>query len=476
MFRFRLGRIPVEVHFSHLLINLLFAWTFAEGSVRDAEWPGPLLRNTAADGHQATLAGVVLLWMLVISVSVLVHELGHALAGLVFGLRPTIHLLGMGGLTRANTAAEPLSWTRELVFTLAGPAFGLGLALLAGAPLLALHLTEAKAPVLSYVLQAITVINVFWTVLNLMPVPPLDGGQATVVVLQRLFGRPGFLVAQVVALVFSALLIAFGVAVGAPLVAMLFGLHGFRALASVASYLRGEQPTGAAAHPLSLLLEAAEANLREGKLSEAERIATSVLAKDAPPLVRAHAHQVLGVLHVKLGQGRAALDHFSQVQGRHTPPHFLAAAFSLVGDDARAVGLWEAAARMTNDPVIWHEFAGTLLRLGRELEVKRLPMVRMAMAWAAAQRVHFLRNEYEAAAHACEAAFREEPSSRAAYDAACAWARAGNATAALRMLTLAGQNGFADALEAESDPDLASLRERPEFVEWLGALPKKSPS
>jgi hypothetical protein len=42
------------------------------------------------------------------------------------------------------------------------------------------------------------------------------------------------------------------------------------------------------------------------------------------------------------------------------------------------------------------------------------------------------------------------------------------------MLTLAAQNGFSKPEEAREDPDLASLRGRPEFEAWLEGLPKKA--
>jgi hypothetical protein len=38
------------------------------------------------------------------------------------------------------------------------------------------------------------------------------------------------------------------------------------------------------------------------------------------------------------------------------------------------------------------------------------------------------------------------------------------------MLTLASQNGFADAATAAGDPDLVSLQERPDFQTWLKGL------
>lgn len=477
MLRFRLGRIPVEVHFSHLLVNLIFGYVFALVASGGEDWPGPILRDQSSPAYTQTLLLVVLVWMGVISVSALIYELGHAVFGLLFGYEPAVHLIGMGGITRARATPAVTSWQRELGFVLGGPVFGLALTLLAGTFLLAMSLLGIEAPVATYVLRMVAVVNLVWTGLNLLPVPPLDAGRAALLVLQHVFGRRGFLLAQLVSLGFSMVLVMIGLIgwrVGLWWMAVIFALHGMRALTSVLAYMRGEQPMGGAAHPLLLLMESAESLAREGKYDESRRIAGTVLSKEPPPLVRSHAHRLLGWLEVKAGEGRKALDHFAQVQGLPVPPQFLAAAFSLVGDDGRAVALWEQAAAVSPDPVVWHEFAGALLRLGREHDVRRLPQVRPALAWEAAQRVHFLRGEFAQAAQACEAAFREEPSSRSAYDAGCAWARAGDAAAAQRMLTLAAQNGFSKPEEARDDPDLASLRGRPEFEAWLEGLPKKA--
>ena len=57
-----------------------------------------------------------------------------------------------------------------------------------------------------------------------------------------------------------------------------------------------------------------------------------------------------------------------------------------------------------------------------------------------------------------------------AYTAACAWAQANRPEDALRLLTLAAQNGYRDAAEARTDPDLRSLRGKPEFEGWLATL------
>ena len=42
---------------------------------------------------------LIAIWVAIVFISVLVHELGHALVGRMFGLDPQIELHGMGGTT-----------------------------------------------------------------------------------------------------------------------------------------------------------------------------------------------------------------------------------------------------------------------------------------------------------------------------------------------------------------------------------------
>jgi hypothetical protein len=179
---------------------------------------------------------------------------------------------------------------------------------------------------------------------------------------------------------------------------------------------------------------------------------------------------MLGWIELKEGHGREALNHFGRVQSMSVEPEALAASFSLVGDDERAVPLWHMAATNNKNPTLRHELAGSLIRAGRVNDAKRLPDVRMAAAWTAAERVWTLRGEFEKAANAAEEAFQSEPGAELAYDAACAWARAGQTPAAMRMLQLASQNGFNQADNALTDPDLSSLLDSPDFQAWISGL------
>ena len=454
MLRFRLGRIPVEVHFSHFAIAGFLAWSYLPGS-RDLGDP-----RTAV----LLVAG-----MAVVFVSLLVHELGHALVSLAFGYQPTVQLAWFGGLTRPN-ATTPIPWGRDLLLTAAGPLFGFLLAIAAG---FALHHFGAglSTPIL-YALALASLVNLWWSLFNLAPVGPLDGGRISQIVFTRLFGRVGFLISQ-----------GLGVAVGLGLaywairalgvddgmwLALFLGL--FAAQSAGALFQAIRRPPAEEQGPAGqALLRAAQA-FEGGDLSTARTLAVQLTEQEPPllPAIRARAHYLLGWIAIKEGQGRRALDHFAQAQGTAVEPHALAAAFSLIGDDLRALPLWELAAKNTRDRTLLHEWAGTLLRLGRERDAERISGVDLATAWGCAERVLFVRERYSEAAEAAEHRLALRPTAEAAYDAACARARAGDREGAVALLERASALGFRDLAHASQDPDLASLHGHPGFERWRG--------
>lgn len=142
---------------------------------------GFILLSNARGGPMALVDGV--LWALVLFVSILVHELGHALVARGFRLGPiqiTIH--GFGGLTTHRRSPSP---GRSMLVTAAGPGAGLllgGLALVLYLPLEFMGLTEGVSPgspmgLLGSLLNMLLVVNIFWSLFNLLPMSPLDGGQ-----------------------------------------------------------------------------------------------------------------------------------------------------------------------------------------------------------------------------------------------------------------------------------------------------------
>ncbi len=111
-------------------------------------------------------------WILIITASVLIHELGHAVAYRHYGASPSISLYGLGGLTMGHNSGH-LSPKQRIVVSAAGSTTTM--ALLGGPAWLALQSLDLTGDNRTIV-NAIFFVNVVWAAINLAPVFPLDGG------------------------------------------------------------------------------------------------------------------------------------------------------------------------------------------------------------------------------------------------------------------------------------------------------------
>lgn len=121
---------------------------------------------------------VGLLWIPVLFLGILLHELGHALASSSLGYgNSQIVFWGLGGLA-INRSTRQRSPKHSILISLAGPAVSLLLAIVSGVALFALEGALTSTGLFGEFLKLMLWANGFWAVFNLLPIYPMDGGQA----------------------------------------------------------------------------------------------------------------------------------------------------------------------------------------------------------------------------------------------------------------------------------------------------------
>jgi Zn-dependent protease/CBS domain-containing protein len=158
----RVFGIPIYLHFSWLIVFGLIVWTLSTGYF-PARYPDLPASSNWAKGLVASL---------LFFVSILLHELGHALMALRHGLRTrSITLFIFGGV--AQLEKDPKDGRAELWMAAAGPLVSLGLAglfaLCAALPFV--------GPSAAAVARYLALINLMLAVFNLIPAFPMDGGR-----------------------------------------------------------------------------------------------------------------------------------------------------------------------------------------------------------------------------------------------------------------------------------------------------------
>jgi Zn-dependent protease len=145
---FTLLSFPVRVEWSFFIMSAILGW-------RSGDIP------------------MLILWVAVSFVSVMAHELGHAFAARAYGYSASITLYSMGGLTHIH-ALDTTRRGQQIMISFAGPFFGL----LLGGLIYSLKpsLGSVHSPYIRSIVQVSLWINIGWSLVNLLPVLPLDGG------------------------------------------------------------------------------------------------------------------------------------------------------------------------------------------------------------------------------------------------------------------------------------------------------------
>jgi Zn-dependent protease len=261
-------------------------------------------------GNPVELAG----WVAVVLVSVVVHELGHATVGRVFGLEPSVVLHGTGGTT-SWSGSRKLSPARRIAISLAGPVagFALGGLVLAAALLSRGHAhadaggaSRLGAPNLaSFLVGELVYVNFSWGVLNLLPMLPLDGGDVMAQVLNAARRGRGERPARIISIVLASAALVAALAWRSLWPAFLAGSF-------VAVNWRALKALAAVEHdvPLRAALDGAYAALQAKDAARVLQLARPVALQSQTAPVRAEALQLLAfgfLLDDRLADADAAI-------------------------------------------------------------------------------------------------------------------------------------------------------------------------
>jgi Zn-dependent protease len=414
---------------------------------------------------------VVFAWVGIVFVSVLVHELGHALTYRALGQRSAIVLHGFGGFTVATGGGRRVLTKPKSVFVSVSGAFAQLLFL--GLPAWLLYRSDwysdtlftwavngadgfSWAPIVYYT----QFVSIWWAVFNLLPIRPLDGGH----VAETLLGFE------------TACKLSIGAAIVAGFITFRsgqFGLFGliFFGIFAYMNYrdLRNGQSTGA------FDVEAPAAAAAKGPRSKRSRrrrgspdlqvVRPTDAMPDLTPRVPLAEAETRAWNALRSGDGGRAASIMRQAGDGGNP--FLRAGIALLtGPVEMADDLFEAAYRSEPGGPPNLVPATLLADAGRAVPVaaRLVAAGRGGIEAASGLQTHLHYAErFTAGAEVGEQVFAAGPQSPAqtAFEVACSWARAGSPDEALRWVEAAVDAGFRAPGVLDGEPDLASVRTLP---------------
>lgn len=242
-----------------------------------------------------------IIWMGVIFISVLFHEYGHALTALLFGQRARIELVAFGGMTYRQ--GPKLSWWKEFLIVLNGPCFGL--ILFAISVQLWRWMGEERSLVL-FAVEIAVAVNFFWSILNLLPVLPLDGGRLMSILLEAVMGVRGVKVSMLISMVLATLIGLLFFILRAILPGALFFLlafEGYRGWRAAQPLVQEDQDEG-----LQKSLDEGQRYLRMGQREQALHHLQEIREKAGKGLLYRQATQLLAGLFAEEGRTAEAYD------------------------------------------------------------------------------------------------------------------------------------------------------------------------
>jgi len=387
-------------------------------------------------------------WTAIVFVSILLHELGHAVAARRFGSRVSITLHAFGGVTKHQIVSRGAS----AIVSLAGPLTGFAF----GALIWWISRRITVGPQQKWIIDQLLWVNVGWGIINLLPVIPLDGGHVLAAALgpRRLFAT--WTVSAIAAIAIAYL----GFRVKSPFIIVLFGFAAVHAIGQARLARAGSLDIR---EQLDEQLRKARLALERGDTDDAWLLADDVVRRSRSTALRNGGLTALAWVHVQRGEGDRARQTLAKVDPPGAvDPYTMAAVEDAAGDpdsaqrileDARAQGFRTGeAAKLLID---LHARRG---RIERSIEVAHEDAALLARedlhaVYSAAIESGATRGAAKIAARLFELHGRADD----ALDEARALIRAGDIGAALAALAHAIAVGPVDREALRSDPAFADL-------------------
>jgi Zn-dependent protease len=334
-------------------------------------------------------------WFVVIVVSVLVHEYGHALTALAFGQKVQIDLIGLGGLTQRYGSRLKL-W-QEFFIVLDGPLFGILLWLLSLK--IYSHIAD-KSTLWAQGIYISSQVNLFWTLVNLLPVQPLDGGHLLNILMEALFGYRGIKISLFIGFLIAVGLSIFFFSVQFLLAGALFLLmafEGFRAWRSSLKMTEGDRDSS-----LQDALKIAGENLALGHQAEALEQLKQIRESSKQGIVYNAATQLMAKVLQDQKRSREAYDLLVPIQ-KDLSPDFQQLLHYLAIKNKQ----WDVAAQLGNK--VYHDFPSAEVAVLNAIAYASMYQVNPTIGWLKRSIQDGAKNIYEIIAAPEFNAVRDDP-------------------------------------------------------------------
>jgi Zn-dependent protease len=410
-------------------------------------------------------------WGLVVFFSILIHELGHAFAGRAFGLEPQITLYAMGGLTSWADNRKEMKPSQSILISLAGPFSGL---LLGGLVFLLQPFYEGDSFLMSVAISDLLWINIAWSIFNLFPILPLDGGHVLESVEEWWRGKRENIISTCISLAVSLLVFGWAISIKYHWVAFLTGWFAWSNASAIIQRIKGR-----ADRSLQEKIDSAREELKNNNGKAVIKLSEEVFVKAKSEQLQQSALELLiygYVLEMNFEDAEKRLHHYKVIFGAN----LYMEGFLLYhkGEFDQATLVLQEAFNKENS------FRTGELLFHTHLQANRLEQALQLCSHTVLEKnsVYFCHclqarafelGQIEFAAQVGLEAFAKTKDPTIAYNIGCAFAQQNHLQEAFNWILCAVQSGFRDRALLETDPDTAEVRKLPEFEQVYRILAEK---